>query len=43
MESLRSAADRLVILLGKAEADLKAVTHRYEEEFQQRYAGKGVS
>ena len=43
MDSLRAASDRVVICLEKAEADLKAVEHRLEEEFQQTYAGKGVS
>lgn len=43
MDSLRAASDRVVICLEKAEADLKAVEHRLEEEFQQTYAGRGVS
>ncbi|KAK9902129.1 hypothetical protein WJX75_005428 [Coccomyxa subellipsoidea] len=43
MDSLRAASDRVVICLEKAEADLKAVEHRLEEEFQQTYAGRGAN
>jgi hypothetical protein len=42
MESLRSATDRFLISLVKAETDLKGLTHRIEEEFEQRYADKEV-
>lgn len=42
MDSLESAADRLVLCLERAEADLKAVSHRLEVEIHQRYSGKGV-
>ncbi len=43
MESLRAATDRFVICLEKAEADLKAVAHRLEDEFQDTYGGSGVT
>ncbi len=43
MESLRAATDRIVICLEKAEADLKAVAHRLEDEFQDVYGGCDVS
>ena len=43
MDNLKTATDRVIFSLGGAEADLKAVAHRLEEEFHERYAGKGVS
>ncbi|CAL8466208.1 g5744 [Coccomyxa elongata] len=43
MESLRAATDRVVICLEKAEADLKAVAHRLEDEFQDVYGGCGAN
>jgi hypothetical protein len=43
MDNLAGASDRLVLCLEKAEADLKVVAHRLEEEFNQRYLGKRVS
>ncbi|BDA51102.1 hypothetical protein COCOBI_17-3220 [Coccomyxa sp. Obi] len=43
MESLRAATDRVVICLEKAEADLKAVAHRLEDEFQDTYGGCGAN
>ena len=42
MDSLSSASDRLVLCLEVAEADLRAVAHRLEDEFYQRYSGKRV-
>lgn len=43
MESLRAATDRVVICLEKAEADLKVVAHRLEDEFQDTYGECGAN
>lgn len=39
MSSLCAATEHFVACLEKAEADLKAVARRFEEEFQDRCAG----
>ena len=42
MEDLAASADGLVISLRRADADLSAVMHRLENEFQQRFEGREV-
>ena len=42
MEDLAASADGLVISLRRADADLSAVMHRLETEFQQRFKGREV-
>jgi len=37
MTSLSHSAESFIVGLEKAEADLKAVTHRLEEGFEQQY------
>ena len=42
MTSLPAATEHFITCLEKAEADLKAVARRFEEEFQERCAGAMV-
>ena len=42
MEDLAASADGMVISLRRADADLSAVMHRLENEFQQRFEGREV-
>ena len=42
MEDLAASADGLVISLRRADADLSAVMHRLENEFQQRFESREV-
>ena len=42
MTSLPAASEHFIACLEKAEADLKAVARRFEEEFQERCAGAMV-
>ena len=42
MSNLPAASEHFIACLEKAEADLKAVARRFEEEFQERCAGAMV-
>ena len=42
MEDLAASADGLLISLRRADADLSAVMHRLENEFEQRFEGREV-
>ena len=42
MEDIAASADGLVIALRRADADLSAVMHRLETEFQQRFESREV-